>query len=122
MTTITEEARFRAFLAALSYAAIRQLESPQPVTLPNGQRLRGLALGNDVYLARDGKLYAPVTLALVEGATHGGTTQGFVEVSVERALSRVRVDDVLVAFRALVRARIGRAAASMARFSRLLDV
>lgn len=45
------------WLAARSYEAIRCLETPQPVLLPNGRRLRGVTLTPQVVLGRDRQLY-----------------------------------------------------------------
>lgn len=45
----------------LTYEVIRGLESrPIPATLSNGQRLRGIALPNGVFLGRDRKFYGTV--------------------------------------------------------------
>jgi hypothetical protein len=45
------------WLAARSYEAIRCLETPQSALLPNGRRLRGVALTTNIVLARDRQLY-----------------------------------------------------------------
>lgn len=45
------------WLRSLTVRQIRLVESLQPVTLPDGRRLRGVSLGHGLYLCRDRRIY-----------------------------------------------------------------
>jgi hypothetical protein len=51
--TETEPTALRTWLASLSYNGLRALESSQPLTLPDGRRLRGIEFMPSLYLLRD---------------------------------------------------------------------
>lgn len=80
----------------LTYALIREIEIPQPVTLPSGGRLRGISFPNGVYLGRDRKFYGPV----------GDVTKHFNVLSYGDVLARVSFEQIVQALRSAVTARL----------------
>lgn len=56
----TDRQQVEQFLRTISYDAIRAVDRPHDVRLPDGRILRGIQLDDDIYLARDRKFYINV--------------------------------------------------------------
>lgn len=91
--------RLRELHERLSYEIIRELELPIPATLPNGQRLRGIAFPGGVFLARDRKFY---------GTLGQPPATRFTVLSYGDVLARVSLEQIVEALRRVVTDRLAR--------------
>lgn len=90
MTQLPEGEALRQFHQRLTYQIVRELEEPLPLISPEGQRLRGLKLGPDLFLARDLKFR---------------DARGVI-LTYDEVLQRERFDVLLERFRAIVTRRL----------------
>jgi hypothetical protein len=89
--------RLRDLHQRLSYSLIREIEGPQPATLPDGRRLRGVSVPGGVYLGRDRKFYGTVGVA---------PAVRFTVLSYGDVLARVSFEQIVQALRSAVTARL----------------
>lgn len=107
MTTITEAGALDRWHAQIGYPLIRAIETPLPLVNHKGGRLRGVDLGDGIYLARDRRFYEAR-----EGLA--------VELTREQVLARVNFHALVERFAGALRARLDLRRRQSRRLERIL--